>query len=114
MLGKDQDNYLKTYRKYISNPSKKLFEPKSDTDSDDENKKEKEDEHISGITHYNELKKRPHFLKYTIDRLKAKEISEIEKQKSKMETIENIKSSMRTISLENKDSSTARTKLLEK
>ena len=35
LFGRNQESYLKTYRTFVNSPEKKLFEQKSDTDSDD-------------------------------------------------------------------------------
>ena len=35
LFGRNQDSYLKTYKTFVNSPEKKLFEQKSDTDSED-------------------------------------------------------------------------------
>lgn len=56
---------MSVYMKYIGDQSKKLFETKSDTDSEDEGRK-REHETLSGISYYGELKRHPKFLQYTL------------------------------------------------
>ena len=53
---------------------------------------------MKGLNYYDELKKRPKLLKYTIDKLKSKEYEEIEERKNKMETLEVLKNDIKQIS----------------
>jgi hypothetical protein len=63
---KDQDGYMSLYRKFVTNPSKKLFDNKSESDSDEEHHHKKDDESLNGVNYYGELKKHPRFLQFTL------------------------------------------------
>jgi hypothetical protein len=71
-----RNHYLNTYKKLKEDAALQNLEDDYRSDSEDE-KSGRERGDARGINYYQELKRHPKILKYTIDRVKSKEVTEL-------------------------------------